>query len=87
MMEIYELPCLDHRKSFYGKANVIVEADGTKILRSYNTNVCRIDPDGSFHRMWSGYSATTMRHVDSFRKLNGLQMIGKAGWDKIEMEG
>lgn len=84
-MNFYELPCLDRRKSFYGKAHVI-EADGQKILRSYETNVCRIDSDGSFHRLWSGYSATTMRHIDSFRKLNGLPMIGKAGWDKLELE-
>lgn len=85
-MDIYELPCLDSRKSFYGKAHVI-EDDGKKTLLSYETKVCRIDADGSSHRMWSGYSATTMRHIDSFRKMNGLPMFGKAGWDKLDVEG
>ena len=38
----FELPCLDQRKSFYGKARVIVSDDGARTLPSYNTAVCKL---------------------------------------------
>lgn len=78
----YELPPVaDSRKSFYGKARV-VEWNGEKILVSYETPVCKIDAAGRFVRLWNGYSATTMRHVNSFNMLFGINQGGKAWWDK-----
>lgn len=65
-MNNLELPCTDNRKSFYGKATVIYTPDNCKYLRSYNTIVCYVDAFGIFHRTWDGYSATTMRHINSF---------------------
>lgn len=79
-MKMYELPCYDSRKSFYGKAHVI-ERDGAKILRSYNTDVCSVDSAGNFKRLWGGYSATTMRHINSFCQHCGIQGGGKNWWD------
>lgn len=70
--KIYELPCLDGHKSFYGKARVMECTNGEKLLQSYNTIVCKLDADGNFVRLWNGYSATTQRHVNSFLQLNGL---------------
>ena len=61
-----------------------VEVDG--VLVSYETQVSRIGSDGSFHRLWSGYSATTMRHVNEFRERYGLPKITKAQWEKMEVE-
>ena len=61
-----------------------VEVDG--ILVSYETRVARIAPDGSFHRLWSGYSATTMRHVNMFRAAHDLPKITKSQWEKMEVE-
>lgn len=61
-----------------------VEVDG--ILVSYETRVARIASDGSFHRLWSGYSATTMRHVNEFREAHNLPGITKAQWEKMEVE-
>lgn len=81
----YELPCLDYRKSFYNKAKVR-EENGNKELISYCTTVCRIDSEGGFHRLWSDYSATTMRHVNSFRMMNGLKAISKGEWEEMEVE-
>lgn len=81
----YELPCLDRRKSFYNKAKVR-EENGNKELISYVTTVCSIDSNGGFHRLWDGYSATTMRHVNSFRMMNGLKAISKDEWDEMEVE-
>lgn len=37
--KIFDLPCFDRRKSFYGKAQVIEQANGEKLLRSYETIV------------------------------------------------
>lgn len=77
---------MNSRAWITGKARV-VEHNGEKLLKSYDTIVCKLTADGQFVKMWDGYSATTMRHVDSFRRLNGLNAIGKAGWDKLELEG
>lgn len=83
---IFELPCLDSRKSFYGKAHVIERNNGEKLLQSYETIVCKIDCQGNVIRLWSGYSATTMRHVNSFLSFYGLPYGGKAYWEKLPIE-
>lgn len=70
----------DRAKSFYGKAKVI-EKDGETLLQSYDTIVCKIDKNGEFVRMWAGYSATTMRHVNAFIDRFGISGGGKAWWD------
>lgn len=64
------------QKSFYGKAKVI-ETDGETLLQSYDTIVCKIDKSGKFVRMWSGYSAATMRHINSFIEMFGIEGGGK----------
>lgn len=69
----------DGRKSFYGKAQVI-ERNGVKYLKSYNTIVCKISRNGKFYRFWNGYSQTTMRHIDSFCDLYGVPGGGKSWW-------
>lgn len=40
-MKIYELTPEDGRKSFYGKARVLLEDDGTETLISYATPIIR----------------------------------------------
>lgn len=71
------------QKSFYGKAYQITLANGDKYLQSYETIVAKIDRNGKFTRLWYGWSVTTAKHVDSFRRNNGLPGIGKAEWDKL----
>ena len=39
--------------------------------------------NGNFERLWSGYSATTMRHINSFIDTFGTNGGGKAWWDKL----
>lgn len=83
-MRIYELPCMDRRKSFYGKAHVLEHENGTLELLSYDTIVCKIAPDGNFYKLWDGYSATTMRHINSFLSFFGFSGYGgKAFWDSL----
>ena len=85
-MKMYELQPTDGRKSFYGKARVIEKDNGERVLVSYDTEVCKVTSSGRFVRMWSGYSATTMRHVNSFLDLVGIAGGGKAWWDAQTVE-
>lgn len=82
-MKIYELSPMGYEraKSFYGKAKVIEKDNGEMVLQSYNTEVCKITSGGEFVRLWSGYSVTTMRHINSFLQLVGIVGGGKAWWD------
>lgn len=81
-MRTYELPNVgDRRKSFYGKAKVIEKDNGETVLQSYDTEVCKINPNGEFVRLWDGYSSTTMRHINSFLQFFGISGGGKNWWD------
>lgn len=81
----YNLPPMgnDKAKSYYGTARVIEKDNGEKVLLSYGTEVCKITKSGEFVRLWDGYSATTMRHVNSFLELFDIAGGGKAWWDKL----
>lgn len=72
-------PMFSRRKSFYGKAIVRVE-NGETILTSYTTDVCKIDKNNNFIRLWSGYSATTKEHINEFRQQYDLQPLSKKEW-------
>lgn len=65
-----ELIPADGRKSFYGKAVVIVEDDGTETLYSYGTPIIKRLVSGELVKLWSGWSATTGRHIQAFCGLN-----------------
>lgn len=84
-MKMYDLPTMDNRKSFYGKAKVIEKDNGEKVLQSYNTQVCKITASGEFVKMWDGYSVTTMRHINSFLQFFDIPGGGKSWWDSLEV--
>lgn len=80
-------PVLDRRKSFYHKAVVAVAENSRErviTLWSYDTPVCEIR-NGSFNRLWSGYSATTMRHVNDFCYQYGIDGGGKKWWTSLKV--
>lgn len=81
MLDItFDLKPTDGRKSFYGKA-VVRQLNGTATLYSYETPVIRRNRDGSFSRLWAGYSATTMRHVNAFMDHYGAPRgVSKSEW-------
>lgn len=83
-MKVFELRPINGRKSFYGKAEAIEKDNGDIELRSYSTIVARIR-NGKFERLWSGYSATTMNHINSFIDTYGIDGGGKAWWDSLEV--
>ena len=69
---VYELDSIHTRqKSFYGKAKVVVTEcfnDVFYALYSYDTLVLSVDVNVSglicARKLWGGYSATTLRHVN-----------------------
>lgn len=75
-----ELTPTDGRKSFYGKAKMYKNEQGDTVLISYTTEVCKITHKGVFVRLWDGYSATTMRHVNAFLDYMGVYGGGKKWW-------
>lgn len=74
---------VDNRKSFYGKCYVLENEYG-KMLYSYDTLVARFIPGRGLVRSWSGYSATTMRHINAFAAYCGDPGRGKKWWDHVE---
>ena len=68
MIEIYELrPTREQgQESFYGKALVHVDEDGTETLYSYNTPIISRKPNGQLKRLWFKYSQTTGKHIKAF---------------------
>lgn len=84
MKATYELKPTNGRKSFYGKAEVIEKDNGDIELKSYQTIVARIR-NGKFERLWSGYSMTTMNHINAFIDAFGISGGGKAWWNSLEV--
>lgn len=86
MSKTFDLPCMDTRKSFYGKA-VVIDSGVESTLYSYDipVGVIRENIYGQrgFVRLWSGYSQTTLRHVNSFLAFYGECEITKKEWDKL----
>ena len=67
MSKIYELtPTTGYQQSFYGKAKVVVEEDGTEILYSYDTAIIKRLPDGTLVRLYDDYTMTTGKHIKAF---------------------
>lgn len=67
MIKEYELQPIDGHKSFYKKAIVRVNEDGSETLYSYGTKIITRNTDGKMYRHYIGfYSRTTGRHVRAF---------------------
>jgi len=74
MTQILELtPHYDSRESFYGKARIIREDNGTERLISYNTEVA-VATEDELH-IKGEWSQTTTRHVKEFMHYLGLEPV------------
>ena len=69
-MNIVELVPTNGRKSFYGRAKVMYNEDGSRTLLSYGTKILKINADRSMERLWGGWTVTTGNHIRSFSGLN-----------------
>lgn len=72
-------------EGFGGRALII--PDGNKlILRSYYTNVCEFDlKTEKFTKTWNGFSVTTLKHVNIFRRFLALNTLSKREWIELEV--
>ena len=66
------------------KATWYFDENGNKVLRSYYTDVARLDLYGNLYKLWNGYSVTTLNHINAFLKANGLAGICKYDWVMME---
>lgn len=67
----YLEPLLEqHRKLFYGKAVVMVDEAGNETLYSYDTPIMVRHTDGTYTRIYTGWTQTTGRHIKAFT--NGM---------------
>lgn len=90
--EIHDLrPLFTSQKSFYGKAKLGIVHDGGDMyccLRSYDTNVVSVfvAADGTPYvkKLWNGYSATTMRHINELFMQQGFPKIPARVWRAME---
>ena len=86
------LPLRTSQKSFYGKARVYAINDGGDhyyTLRSYGTDVVSVyvghDNIPYMKRLWDGYSATTMRHVNELLMQVGFPKLSARAWRAMEV--
>lgn len=75
-MEIYELKPITSQKSFYGKAIVKVDDNGDETLYSYNTPIIKKLVDGTYKKLWDGWTAATGKHIKSFCGLSKAEFMG-----------
>ena len=73
-------------EGFCGRALIIPENGGDElVLRSYYTDVCSYDlQTGLFTKTWSGYSNTTLKHINIFRSFLKLPQFSKREWIELE---
>ena len=72
-MRKFELMPNDGRKSFYGKAVVEIDNEGSETLYSYGTRIITKRTNGEMVKHWDGWSATTGRHIKAFCGLSKAQ--------------
>ena len=70
-MKKFDLPTLNGRKPFYGKAKVI-ETDNEIQLKSYDTIVAQIDKESKEFTVNGKYSLTTNTYIKSFKEFYSI---------------
>ena len=93
---VYDLkPSEGRQQSFYGKAQVLENPDGTRTLVSYQTMIMTYDPaTGKLTRHWPDYSwkaqhgrdwtPTTGRHIAEFTEQMTGNRMNKAEFISLE---
>jgi len=87
-MEIYkcyDLPCHDGHRSFCGKARILEDRSGNRMLQSYNTHICLICADGTLNKLDPVATATTRRHIRSFFEHCGYPCMSNREWDALPL--
>lgn len=64
-----------NQKSFYNKAYVKINEDGTEFLYSYGALILSISIGGTIKRHWDNWTQTTGRHIKAFCRYNKKQFL------------
>lgn len=64
---------------------LLATAKGWTIF-DYGTPVLHVDNLGNFHRLWTGWSITTQRHINKALNTLGRNGISKSDWYDIPVE-
>ena len=68
---------------FGGRAIIIPNGD-TVILKSYYTEVCSYNiKTDKFTKLWNGFSVTTLKHINLFRRFLALDTLSKREWIEL----
>ena len=67
---------------FSGRALVIPMESGDVVLQSYYTAVAVIR-NGRFIKLWDGYSNTTLKHINEFRRHYNMSALSKREWIEL----
>jgi hypothetical protein len=63
---------------------VVIKDGNTVYLQSYDTIVLSVDIlTGTIKKMWNGYTATTLKHVNAFLKGFNGQQFNKKSWENF----
>lgn len=63
-----------------------VNSDNTIELLSYYTTVLLIDiNDHKYYKLWSGYSVTTLKHVNALLNMYGFDTVSKKEWENLKV--
>lgn len=76
MTQLFELMPKNGRKSFYGKAIVMLMDNGDQILYSYGTKIMiKSAKNGQYKRFYDDWTTTTGTHIKSFSGLNKQEFL------------
>lgn len=71
--------------SVINKNNLFCDTDAEEAkIYSYSTLV-GVVKNGKLYRIWSGHSATTIKHINQVLKELSLPKITKKEWEKMEV--
>lgn len=69
------------------KNNLFADLTNRNLVKiySYSTLVAVIE-NGKLHRIWNGYSVTTMKHINQVLEELSLPKVTKKEWQKMSIE-
>lgn len=63
---------------------VVIPNGDELILRSYYTDVCKYNiKTDEFTKLWRGFSVTTLKHINIFRRFLALPELSKRDWIEL----
>lgn len=66
-----------------GNRAITIETDDDVYLQSYDTLILRKEKQtGKVHKLWNDYTATTMKHINTFLELS--KSMGKHEWESYK---